>query len=87
MPHHKSAKKRLITAEKANVRNKSVRTAIRTGLKKIRTAKTKEEAIIVMPKLFSLMDKAANKTRAGFHKNTVANYKRKIHKVIAALSA
>ncbi len=86
MPHHKSCAKRLKTAEKARQANKAVRTTIRTALKKIRAAATPEEAKAEVPRLFSLMDKAARKGRAGFNKNRVANYKSKITKVVAALA-
>lgn len=86
MPHHKSCIKRLKTAEKDRQANKAVRSAIRTALKKVRTAETKEEAIKEVPRLHSLMDKAARKGRAGFNANRVANYKTKIAKVLAALA-
>mgnify|MGYP004417255729 CR=1 FL=1 len=42
MPHHKSCKKRLQTSAKANLRNRVTRSTIRTSLKIIRTAETKE---------------------------------------------
>lgn len=86
MPHHKSCAKRLKTAEKARQANKAVRSAIRTALKKVRTAETKEEALKEVPRLQSLMDKAARKGRAGFNKNRVANYKSKIAQVLATLA-
>jgi small subunit ribosomal protein S20 len=86
VPHHKSCEKRLKTAEKARQANKAVRSSIRTALKKIRTAASKEEAQAEMPRLFSMMDKAARKGRAGFNKNRVANYKSKITKVLANLA-
>lgn len=86
MPHHKSCAKRLKTAEKARQANKAVRSAIRTALKKVRTAESKEEALKEVPRLHSLMDKAARKGRAGFNKNRVANYKSKIAQVLSALA-
>lgn len=86
MPHHQSCKKRLRQAEKANAANRAVRSAIRTSLKTIRTAQTKDVALEETPRLFSLMDKAALKGRAGFNRNRVANYKAKVAKVLASLS-
>ena len=83
MPTHKSAEKRMVTSEKARVANRAARSAIRTSLKKIRTAPQKEGIQAEMANLFSMLDKAARKGRAGFTKNTVANYKRKIHKLLA----
>ncbi len=87
MPNHKSAEKRLKTAEKARVKNKAARTSIRTSLKKIRTAETKEVAAAEMPRLFSLLDRAAARNRAGMTKNSAANYKRKAHLALSTKSA
>ncbi|MCQ2091978.1 MAG: 30S ribosomal protein S20 [Fibrobacter sp.] len=86
MPQHKSCKKRLLQAEKANAMNRSTRSAIRTALKAVRNASTKEEALKVMPELFSMLDKAAAKHRAGFCANRAANYKAKAAKVINSLA-
>ncbi len=86
MPQHKSCKKRLRQAEKANAMNRSVRSAIRTSLKVIRTATSKEAALKEMPNLFSMLDKAAAKGRAGFNANRAANYKSKVAAVINALA-
>lgn len=85
MPQHKSCKKRLRQAEKANAMNRSVRSAIRSSLKVIRTATSKEAALKEMPNLFSMLDKAAAKGRAGFCANRAANYKAKAAKVINGL--
>ena len=73
MPQHKSCKKRLRQAEKANAMNRSTRSAIRTALK-------------AMPALFSMLDKAAAKGRAGFCANRAANYKAKAAKVVNSLA-
>ncbi len=83
MPTHKSAEKRIITAEKARQANRAVRSAIRTSLKKIRSAEKKEGIQAEMGNLFSMLDKAARKGRAGITKNTAANYKRKVHALLA----
>ena len=87
MANNKSAQKRVITAEKARLANRAARSAIRSTLKRIRTADKKEVIVAEMPKLFSMLDKAAQGGRAGITKNTAANYKRKIHKLIASKSA
>ena len=86
MPQHKSCKKRLRQAEKANAMNRSVRSAIRSSLKVIRTATSKEAALKEMPNLFSMLDKAAAKGRAGFCANRAANYKAKAAKVVNSLA-
>ncbi len=87
MAKNKSAQKRVITAEKSRLANRAVRSAIRSTLKKIRTADKKETMVAEMPHLFSMLDKAAQNGRAGITKNTASNYKRKIHKLVAAKSA
>jgi small subunit ribosomal protein S20 len=81
VPPNKSCLKRLRQAEKANAANRSARSAIRTSLGIVRKAKSKEEkevALKEVPRLFSMLDKAAAKRRAGFSKNRAANYKSKI---------
>ncbi|MDB5048376.1 MAG: ribosomal protein [Fibrobacteres bacterium] len=84
MPNHKSAIKRVITSEKARLANRAVRSAIKTSLKKIRAADKKETILAELPGFFSMLDKAARRNRAGITKNTVSNYKRKIHALIAS---
>ena len=69
MPQHQSCKKRLRQAEKANAMNRAARAEIRASLKVIRTATSKDAALAEMPKLFRLLDVAANKSRAGFNAN------------------
>ncbi|MCF0215142.1 MAG: 30S ribosomal protein S20 [Fibrobacteraceae bacterium] len=86
MPQHQSCKKRLRQAAKANAANQSVRSAIRTSLKVIRSAATKADALKEMPNLFSMLDKAAAKSRAGFNANRAANYKAKVAKVVNGLA-
>ena len=87
VPPNKSCVKRLRQAEKANAVNRSVRSAIRTSLGKVRSAKTQEEALKEVPRLYSMMDKAAAKSRAGFSKNRVSNYKAKVGHLLNKLSA
>ncbi|MDR0517820.1 MAG: 30S ribosomal protein S20 [Fibromonadaceae bacterium] len=84
---NKSCEKRLRQAKKANAANRSVRSAIRTSLGVVRKAKTKEEALKEVPRLYSMLDKAAAKGRAGFSKNRASNYKSKIGLLLNKLSA
>jgi len=53
----------------------------------VRSAKTKDEALKEVPRLYSMMDKAAAKSRAGFSKNRVSNYKAKVGHLLNKLSA
>lgn len=86
VPTHKSAEKRIKTAEKARLVNRAVRSSIRTSLKKIRGAATVEEAAKELPNLFSQLDKAARRGQGGLTKNAASNYKSKAQKVLAAKS-
>ena len=83
VPTHKSAEKRIKTAEKARLVNRQVRSAIRTSLKKVRGAGTSEEAAKELPNLFSILDKAARRAQGGMTKNAASNYKSKAQKAVA----
>lgn len=87
MPNKKSAEKRLRQSEKARIVNRAVRSEIRTSLKKVRGAQSKDEALKELPNLFSLLDKAAQKGQANMKANTASNYKRKAYLVVSKLSA
>ena len=87
VPQHKSCKKQMQLSADAHKVNQAVRSSIRDSLKVVRTAKSKEEAMAEMPKIFSKLDKAAKNSRAGFNANRVANYKSKVSKVIKKLEA
>lgn len=84
MPSHKSAEKRILTAEKARLVNKMVRSEIRTSLKKLRGAASQTDAAKELPNLFSLLDKAARRNQGDITKNTASNYKRKAQLTVAS---
>jgi small subunit ribosomal protein S20 len=62
VPHHKSAKKRLKTAQLRNERNRQNRSAMRTAVKAFRsqqgTAEEKAQALVGM---YSMLDSQARK--------------------------
>ncbi len=87
VPPNKSCLKRLRQAKKANAANRSTRSAIRTSLGIVRKAETKEEALKEVPRLYSMLDKAAAKRRAGFSKNRASNYKSKVGQRLNKLPA
>ena len=87
VPNHQSCKKRIRQTKKLTEINRSVRSAIRTSLKTIRSASDKDAALKEMPRLFSMLDKAAAKGRAGFSANRAANYKAKGARVVNGLAA
>lgn len=75
MPNIKSAKKRVILSEKQNIRNRSVRSALKTAVKKADSAveaKSADMDVNVTAAIKSI-DKAAAK--GIMHKNTAARKK------------
>ena len=86
MANIKSQKKRIITAEKARVRNKAVRSELKTAIKKVRKAVEEEDvqaAQELADKAGRLLDKAASK--GIIHKNQAANRKSKLARRVASL--
>lgn len=79
MPHHKSCKKRLLTAKKATVRNRQIKSTINTAIKRITNADSKEVYENAMKKAYSILDGAAKK--GIIHKNKAANQKSRLHKL------
>lgn len=60
MPHHKSCKKRLITSQKRNERNRQNRSLMRTRIKAFRAAEA-EEKTSSLSAMYSLVDVQARK--------------------------
>lgn len=87
MPNIKSAKKRLITNEKARVRNKAKMSALRTTEKKFRTAVAagdKEALPKMLSTVFTKLDKAV---KAGIvHKNKAARKKSRLTALLKTVS-
>ena len=57
MPHHKSAKKRVITNEKARRRNIALRTRLRNALKAVRQSQTADEAAAANRAAAAILDR------------------------------
>ncbi len=80
MPQHASAKKRLRQNEKRRLRNKGVKSRLKTVSKKILSVPTKEEGEKLLKEAYKLYDKAS--TKRVIHKNTAARKKSKLTKVV-----
>lgn len=76
MPSSKQATKRMRQGEERRVRNKGVRSAMRTAVKKVLQAENGEEATKLLPAAMKRVDKAA-KQRV-IHKNTAARLKSQV---------
>ena len=73
MAHHLSAKKRIRQAENRRLNNRYYAKTARNAIKKLRNTKNKEEAIVQIPSVSSMLDKLAKKNI--IHKNKAANLK------------
>lgn len=79
MPNLKSQIKRMKQAERIRLRNKSVKTAIKTTVKRFETALSEqnfEEAKSLLTEISQKLDKAASK--GVLHKNTAARKKSRL---------
>jgi len=82
----KSQKKRIITNEKARLRNRSVRSSLRTATKKVQVAVEagdKKEALALAQEACRALDKAASK--GVIHKNQAANRKSGVMALVNAM--
>lgn len=83
MANHKSAKKRIKSSAKKRLRNKYYKKTARTAIKNLRDITDKQEALIFLPKVVSMIDRLAKNNR--IHKNKAANLKSKLMKHVAGL--
>lgn len=84
MANIKSAKKRILVTKTRNERNKSIKSAVKTAIKKVDAAvaaNDKEAASAALLAATSAIDKAA--TKGVYHKNTAS---RKISRLAKAVN-
>jgi len=83
----KSAKKRVLVNRKKAERNKSIKSAVKTSIKKVEVAieaKDKEAATVALQNAISTIDKAA--TKGVYHKNTAARKVSRLSKAVNTLA-
>ena len=85
LPLLKSSKKRLRQAQKARLRNKSVRTQLKSSLKRLLASSTRSEAEALLAPTQSVIDRTTQK--GVIHRNAAARYKARITRHVAALEA
>lgn len=85
MPRIKSAKKRVKTSARNQMRNTAQRSSMRTAIKDVRQAETKELALANLPKAFSTIDKAVKRNL--IHKNAGARLKSRLVVALEKISA
>lgn len=84
MANHKSAKKRIRQNAVKRLRNRYYKKSARTAISKLRTMTTKEEALVFLPKVISMVDKLAKKNT--WHKNKASNLKGKLMRFVSTLA-
>ena len=87
MANIKSAKKRVLVNQKKADRNKSIKSAAKTSIKKVEAAvvaKDKEAAVAALANAISTIDKAA--TKGVYHKNNAARKVSRLSKAVNTLN-
>ena len=87
MANIKSAKKRVLVNRKKAERNKSIKSTVKTSIKKVEVAieaKDKEAAVAALQNAISTIDKAA--TKGVYHKNTAARKVSRLSKAVNTLA-
>lgn len=87
MANIKSAKKRVLVNRKKAERNKSIKSAVKTSIKKVEAAvaaKDKEAAVVALTNAISTIDKAA--TKGVYHKNNAARKVSRLSKAVNSLN-
>ena len=87
MANIKSAKKRVLVNQKKADRNKSIKSAVKTSIKKVEAAvvaKDKEAAVAALANAISTIDKAA--TKGVYHKNNAARKGSRLSKAVNTLN-
>ena len=82
MPTHKSAAKRIKTAERDRQKNRKVKSTLRGAIKSFNAKKAGEEKAAEFKELTSVLDRAASK--GVIHKNKAARTKSRLSKHLKA---
>ena len=80
MPNIKSAKKRVLITRKEEVQNNEVKASMKTAIKKVEKAQTKEEASELLNTAIKRIDNAASK--GVIKANTRDRYKTRLNKIV-----
>ena len=87
MANIKSAKKRILVTKTRNERNKAIKSAVKTAIKKVDAAvaaKDKEAASAALLAATSVIDKAAKK--GVYHKNNASRKVSRLNKAVNAMA-
>ncbi|MDK2977288.1 MAG: small subunit ribosomal protein [Candidatus Marinimicrobia bacterium] len=84
MAYPLSTKKRIRQAEKRNLRNRHYKSMVRTEIKKFMAAESRESGQEKLKKIYSLVDKVAQK--GVLHKNRAADIKSRLSRHLNTLN-
>ena len=84
MPKLKAAKKHQTTSAKAYVRNRALRSRMRTALKRVRQAPDKASAETALQAAISIVDRTTSK--GIIHKNAAARYKSRLSHLVQGMA-
>lgn len=84
MPNIKSAKKRMELSRRARNRNRGVRSRIRTALRRVLEAESKEQAEEMRRRAVALVDRAA--ARRVLHPNKAGRIKSRLDRLVRSRS-
>ena len=82
MPNSKQAQKRTRQNERRNAANKTVRTSMRSAMKRVLGAESPEAAAAALPLAMKRVDKAAK--GHVIHANAAARYKSRLSRTVAS---
>ena len=80
MPNIKSAKKRVLITKKESILNNDVKASMKTAIKKVEKATTKEDAQTLSLEAIKRIDNAASK--GVIKANTRDRYKKRVQKLV-----
>lgn len=83
MAQHKSAIKRIRSAQRRKTRNTAQESAMKTVIKKVRQEKEKAKAEVALKEAVSLLDRLAQKRV--IHPNKASNQKSKLTRLVNAI--
>lgn len=84
MAHHKSALKRIKTSKRNRIRNRYSHSTMKTRIKDLMKANSREEGLEKLNKAVSTIDKLVKK--GIIHKNTASNKKSRLMKYVNSLT-
>ena len=85
MPHHKSAAKRVVTNEKSRQRNIAATSRMKTAIKAVRSASTKDGGEVALKQTSAVLDRTAAK--GIIKRETASRHKARLARFVAKLPA